>query len=215
MADQLPIDQVVQLRQQGYSNNQIVQQLQRQGYSAQQIYDAMSQADVSKFTGAPVSQETPSGEAPSQPEQSQQAPPPPPQAPEQYPQDYSQQYPAQYPQQYAQYPSDIDERISETAEAIINEKWDELITEVKKVTDWKEKTESQIKKLSDDIQHLKDQFSELHKGVLGRISEYDENIRNVGSELKAVEKVFKDVVPTLTENVNELSRLTKNIKKKK
>lgn len=213
MADQLPVDQIVQLRQQGYSNNQIVQQLQRQGYSAQQIYDAMSQADVSKFTGAPVPQEAPSGEAPPQPEQSQQAPPPPPpQESDQYSQEYAQQYPSQYPQQY---PSDIDERISETAEAIINEKWDELVAEVKKVIDWKEKTDSQIKKLSDDIQHLKDQFSELHKGILGRISEYDENIRNVGSELKAVEKVFKDVVPSLAENVNELSRLTKNLKKKK
>ncbi len=43
--------------------------------------------------------------------------------------------------------------------------------------------------------------------------EYDQNILNVGTEIKVMEKVFQKVLPTLTENVNELSRITKGMKK--
>lgn len=197
MANQLPVNQVLQMRQQGYSDNQIVQHLQGQGFTSQQVYDAMSQADFSKLSGAPV--------APGQPPQ-QAAPaemPPPPE-------------PAPAPEPYAQYPApEIDEeKISEIAEAIINEKWEEIIPEIKGIAEWKEKIESRLQKIIDDFKSLKEQFNELHKGILSKISEYDEHIRDVGSELKAVEKVFKDVIPSFTQNVSELSRITKTLKKK-
>lgn len=205
MANQLPVDQIVQLRQQGYSNNQIVETLQRQGYGFQQIYDAMSQADLSKLSGAPIGGY----------EEEMPPPPGPEEAPMPEPAPMSEAQP--YAQDYQQYPApnvNNDERISEIAEAIINEKWEELIEEVKKITDWKEKVEGNLSKLSSSVEHLKEEFSELHKGVLGKISDYDEHIRDVGSELKAVEKVFKDVIPSFTENVSELSRITKSMKKK-
>ena len=79
---------------------------------------------------------------------------------------------------------------------------------------WKEKIDGELKKLTEGFKNLREQFNELHKGVLGKISEYDEHIRDVGSELKAVEKVFKDVIPEFTQNVSELSRVTKTLKKK-
>jgi len=191
MANQLPVNQVLQMRQQGYSENQIVQYLQRQGFTSQQVYDAMSQADFSKLSGAPVAQEA-----------SAEMPPPP--------------EPAPAPEPYAQYaaPEIDEEKISEIAEAIINEKWEEIIPEIKAITEWKEKIESQLQKITDDFKNLKEQFNELHKGILGKISEYDEHIRDVGSELKAVEKVFKDVIPSFTQNVSELARITKTLKKK-
>lgn len=194
---QLPVQQILDFRQQGYSDNQIVQQLQRQGYAYQQIYDAMSQADLAKLSGSPIPEVQPG-----------MPPPEPAPAPAQ------ESYPQPYPQEYPSYQPSGEEKISEIAEAIINEKWEDLIAEVKKISEWKEKIENQLQKISDDYRHLQDQFAELHRGVIGKISEYDENIRDVGSELKAVEKVFKDVIPSFTENVNELSRITKGLKKK-
>ena len=41
------------------------------------------------------------------------------------------------------------------------------------------------------------------------------NILEVGTEIKAMEKVFQKVLPTFTSTVNELSRITGNLKKKK
>jgi len=42
---------------------------------------------------------------------------------------------------------------------------------------------------------------------IGKISEYDKNITDVGVEIKAMEKVFQKVLPTFTENVNKIDRL--------
>ena len=74
--------------------------------------------------------------------------------------------------------------------------------------------EPAIQKIKDDVAALKEDFNQLRQGVLGKINEYDTNMRDVGSELKAVQKVFKDVIPKFTENVAELSRVSKTIKKK-
>ena len=41
-----PLDLVIQMRQNGSTNDQIIQDLQKQGYSSSQIFDAMNQADV-------------------------------------------------------------------------------------------------------------------------------------------------------------------------
>ena len=71
VSSQLPVDKVIQMRQQGFSNNQIVETLQREGYSTTKIFDAMSQAELS------------AGQQPAQPAQPQ---------PQQQPA-YAEQYP--------------------------------------------------------------------------------------------------------------------------
>ncbi|MEK6916385.1 MAG: hypothetical protein AABW92_01450, partial [Nanoarchaeota archaeon] len=46
MADGSPMNDILEMKQRGISNNEIIQNLQRQGYSNTQIFDAMSQADT-------------------------------------------------------------------------------------------------------------------------------------------------------------------------
>src|SRR3989338_517858 len=54
-----PVEQVLMMKQQGYTNNQIVQTLQSQGYNTNQIFDAINQAGLSGgFEAAPEQQET-------------------------------------------------------------------------------------------------------------------------------------------------------------
>ncbi len=100
-------------------------------------------------------------------------------------------------------------RIEEIAESIIDEKWDELISEVKKIIDWKNSVEEKQTKLAYDLQKLKEDFASLHQGVLGKLEAYDNRMRDVSTELNAVGKVFKDTIPEFVENVKELGRLTK------
>ncbi|HLC95899.1 MAG TPA: hypothetical protein VJH97_01085 [Candidatus Nanoarchaeia archaeon] len=120
-----------------------------------------------------------------------------------------QQQPMQQVQQQPE-PQPVDhERIEEVAEAIIDEKWNDLLKDINKMVEWKERAESRIVRIEQDIENLKSNFDSLHKGILGKISEYDENLTNVGTEIKAMEKVFQKILPTLTDNVNKLSRLTK------
>lgn len=127
----------------------------------------------------------------------------------------------EYPPEYAASPpastapkDDLYERIEEIAETIIDEKWDELIAEVKKVVEWKAKIEEKEGRIQGDLEQLKQNFTLLHQGVLGKLEDYDARMQDVGTELKAVGKVFKDVIPEFVENVKELSETTRKLKKK-
>lgn len=147
-----------------------------------------------------------------------------PQDPQQgYQQDYSQgQYPpGQGPPGQGQYPSmapsssdTSKETIQEIAEAIVEEKWKEKKKEIDKIIDWKEETATKITQLQQQFTDLKSSFDNLHKGMLGKITEYDENLTNVGTEIKAMEKVFSKVLPSLTDSVNRMQRMTTPVRKK-
>ena len=83
---------------------------------------------------------------------------------------------------------------------------------IQKVIDWKDKTDQRISKVEQNIEDLRSSYDKLHQALIGKISEYDKNIINVGTEIKAMEKVFQKVLPTFTETVNELARVTKHLK---
>ena len=187
-----PLDQIMVLKQRGMSNDQIIPELEKQGYNSSQIFDALNQVNIS---GGNVGQEQPGGMMPQMPPQ----------------QGFPQEQPI--PQQPVEQQPQVDkEQIEEIAEAIIDEKWKEFEDDIKIIIDWKEKTEGKINKFEQQIKDLAESLNNLHKSLLGKISEYDKSITNVGVEIKAMEKVFQKVLPSLTENVNKLDRIAKGSK---
>lgn len=108
---------------------------------------------------------------------------------------------------------DLSGRVEEIVEGIIDEKWDELIREVKKIIEWKNRIEEKQAKMENLLTRLKEDFDQLHQGVLGKLETYDERMREVGTELQAVGKVFRDVVPEFVENVKELSSIKNSLKR--
>ena len=216
MAQGSPINDILQMKQQGISNNQIIQNLQRAGYTNTQIFDSMNQADT-KMAVEGV-----------QPGVLQQAPVQEPQPQQQQPQPSQQMFtqpPSDIPSNTFTSPSpsstvditpgsytDSQVKTEELVEAIIEEKWSELIKDVNKIVEWKNKMENKISELEIQLGTLKDSFSDLNKAVIGKVNDYDKHILEVGSDIKAMEKVFSKVLPTFTENINELSRITNKIK---
>lgn len=188
-----PIEQVLMMKQQGYTNNQIVQALQSQGYSTNQIYDAINQANLSGSQGM-------------QPEIGMPD----------YGQSYEQYQQPQYQQQTFQAPKEVqpaatidEERIQEIAESIIDEKWNEFASDIKRVIEWKDRSEDRLAKIEQQIIDLRLAIDSLTRNITSKISAYDQNITDVGTEIKAMEKVFQKVLPTLTESVNKLDRMAK------
>ncbi len=183
----LPVDRILQMRQQGLNNDQMVQSLQREGYSSDQIFEAMNQAEIKGNidTVAPEDLDTTGYEAAPEPRQ---------------------------PQGYGQ-PSYGPGYSEEIVETMIEEKYNEMAKEFGRVNEWKERTDERLARIEQNLMDLRDEFQKLHAALVGKISEYDQNILNVGTEIKAMEKVFQKVLPTFTQNINELSRITKNIKK--
>lgn len=104
------------------------------------------------------------------------------------------------------------EEIEEVVETIIDERWKEVTDNIKKVIDWKNLMDQKFEKMDQEIKDLKENFNELYKAIVGKIGDYDRNLLKVGSEMKAMEKVFSKVLPTFTENVNDLARVAEDIR---
>lgn len=173
MPEQPPLEKIREMKQQGMSNNQVMDRLQNAGYSTSDILNALQ----------PPPQQPP----PRQPPQAPPSQPPPPQPP----------------------PGESNE---ELIEAIIDEKWNDLMSDINKVISWKESTENRITRLEQKLDDTKQQFEELHKAIVGKVGEYDKHILDVGAEVKAMEKVFAKVLPAFTDNVAELSRIADDMK---
>ena len=103
----------------------------------------------------------------------------------------------------------------ELIEAIIDEKWNELLRDVNKIIEWKNQTETRVTSIEQEIKDMKDQFNNLHQAILGKIGEYDSHIVDIGTEIKAMEKVFAKVLPVFTQNVSELTRITDDFRNRK
>ncbi len=196
-SNETPVDSVLKMREQGLSNNQIITSLQREGYQTTEIFDAMNQADLKRANGAPV--EDNGGEMKNQI----------------YPEELMDE-PQQFEQQPAyQEPSYRDKEVSkieELVEAVVEEKWVDLVKDVNKIVEWKSGVESDITSIKQEIEDLKASFNELQKNILSKIDEYDKNIVKVSTNIKAMENVFQKAIPTFTENINELARTVESLK---
>jgi len=113
-------------------------------------------------------------------------------------------------------PSKVDHPESEAlVEQIIDEKWQTLQKDLAKMDEWKEAVTSRMDKLEQSMTDVKADLEGLHKAIVERVGEYDKTLMDVGTEIKAMEKVFQKVLPELTSNVQELSRITKGSSLKK
>ncbi len=120
----------------------------------------------------------------------------------------------QQPYQAPQQPFEPRMSTEETVEAIIDEKWNDLLKDINKLVQWKERTDLTLNKLQQEVDDIKDNVDSLHKSITSKISTYDENIKNVGVDIKAMEQVFQRILPKFTDNVNKLSRITDKVSKK-
>jgi hypothetical protein len=224
---------VNQMRSTGLSDSRIISGMRSSGMNNTQTYDTMRLADLAK-NGSDKLAELPEMPMPSPPSEPPMMPPPMrsqynspqsfyPQAqgsqgqpggipPSQVPPPPMQPFPNMAFPSPQQATGTTVEEIEEVVETIIDERWKEVTENIKKVIDWKNLMDQRFERMDQEIKDLKENFNELYKAIVGKIGDYDKNLLKVGSDLKAMEKVFSKVLPTFTENVNDLSRIAEDIK---
>jgi len=151
-------------------------------------------------------------------EESQEEIEPAPTPSEPQPSDFSQFKPQQYQQpNFLQAVSGREEveRIEEIAESIIREKWDDLLRNIGDISLWRENVKTEISSIKQELIRTQDRFENLQKAVLGKVKDYDSNVRDLGSEMKALQKVFEKILSPLSTNIKELQKITKDLKSKR
>ena len=103
----------------------------------------------------------------------------------------------------------------ELVEAIIDEKWNELVKDINKVIDWKQKADTKLATMEQQVSDMQQQFDKLHQAIIGKIGDYDKHMLDVSSELQAMDKTFSKILPTFVDNVNELSAITQKFRVEK
>ncbi|NJL44243.1 MAG: hypothetical protein HC945_02945 [Nitrosarchaeum sp.] len=258
----LPVEHIRRMRQQGLSNNQIIETLQRDGFSSSQIFDAMNQLEIeppdslaldvqdeglsgsskaSVSAGSVVSSGflggagagggpgvagsgasgglgwkredavgSPGGRASAASEQGASL----------SGQDGAWQPakevfggagPASLGQGSAPAGATVavraDAETEELIEAIIDEKWNELLEDVKKIVAWKAAVESVLRGLEERSKALQKNMEQLASDVHAKLGEYDGALGDLSADVKALEKVYGKILPTFVEKVNQLRSL--------
>ena len=105
------------------------------------------------------------------------------------------------------------EKIQQLAESIIHEKWQEFSDKVGNIEVWKEKTETNITSVKQELIRTQQRFENIEKAVLHKVTDYNKTMESVNTELKAMEKAFEKIVEPLTSSIKDLKKLTKDLKK--
>ena len=211
-ATDIPLSKIQELKSRGMTNNQIIQTLQQQGFTMTQVFDALSQSSVQPSATTQAMQNG-TGQFLNAASQTSQVPPLSPSQLNTRQTGVRRMEMPPMPNQQAPLNFDPGSDTEEMIEAIIDEKWNDMVADINKVIAWKESTESRIAKMEQQMVDMKDQFDKLHQAIVGKVGEYDQHILEVGAEVKAMEKVFSKVLPVFTDNVAELSRITDQVRR--
>lgn len=227
-----PTEDVMNLKSQGFNNNQIINKLKDDKYGFDQISSALNQAEIKRSVGSDAGVPPELSNAPSptpspqqgvnplafsEPPQTAGNPLPPQGATTTQPirsepvtQTYSEptQGFAPEPVERASY-----SMMEEIAESIVKEKWEDMISNVGDLKVWKEKVDTDILSIKQEILRTQQRFENVQKAVLGKIKEYDKSVGDVTSEMKALEKVLEKILSPLSRNIRELSKITQELKK--
>ncbi len=106
------------------------------------------------------------------------------------------------------------ERTQQLAESIIKEKWNDFNEKVGNFELWKEKVDTNIISLKQELIRTQQRFENLEKAVLNKVSDYNKTMESVNTEMKALEKVFEKIIDPLTSSIKELKKVSEELKKK-
>ena len=210
------LEEVSQMKTQGFPEGEIIKKLQDQGVSPKSINDALNHSEIKnavsneeehaeyemspKLTtpspqGSMKSQEIQDEEMYSpQPQQEEYPPQPPPQE-EYYPQEYS-----QVQQQAPAYTPGFDTNtIIEISEQVFSEKIEKIQKQVDEFSEFKSLAKSRIENVSERVKRIELTIDKLQSAILEKIGSYGSNLESVKKEMSMMQDSFSKMLSPLAE----------------
>ena len=209
LAENEAVSRASELQGQGFSDAQIYEALRKDGFNSVQIDEAINQAKMQPSADLNLEEAPEPGFRPSllnNPQQTNIFSEP----------KMSQSYSFNQNLQDNNFQStrgNLDD-VEALIESIIEEKWKNSLQRFGNLDVWKERMKTDVVSIKQELIRLEHRFDNIEKAILGKISQYDKNIVNIGNEMKVLEQVFQKIIDPLTSNIKELSRITKEMKEK-
>ena len=222
------LEKVMQLRQQGGTEPQIIEYLRQEGISPREIEEALSQSKIKsainmeqQYQKQPDSIPQPDSPretmrpsmSPMEYQQSRNLQQTQIQEPIEYEQNqvYGQpqeQYAPQYYEEYAPPQVSDVETMSDIAEQIYEEKTSEIRKQISEFTKFKDSLLLEVERINERLVRIENVFNELQVAILKKIGEYGEGVQNIEKEIKTTQNSFSKLVNPLTDNIRELQKIT-------
>lgn len=188
------IDEIRQLQQQGYNDDEVTQKLMEAGYSPKEINYSLSQsriksAVVDNVQASMINQEMqPSALQSEQPNTQLAAPQPQEQYQEYYqPQQQTQEY---YPQQSGA----STETITEIAEQIMAEKLIEVKKVINSMVEFKSVMDAKVTGLDERLKRIESIISNLQASIIGKIGGFGKGIEEIKEEMTMMQDSFSKMI---------------------
>ncbi len=185
------LDQITQMRNQGYTDEQIVGGLQQQGISPQEITDALSQSQIKNAVAGEYAPQ----EAYAQPaggyDQQAYAP----QDAYTGQQGYDQGGYGAYPQQGG---ASTDTTI-EVAEQVFSEKIKKTEKQIREFSEFKTLTQTKIDNFDERLKRIEKTIDTLQIKILEKIGSYGEDIAGTKKEMQMMRDSFGKIINPLAE----------------
>lgn len=225
----VPTKFVLDMRSSGMNDSEIIKRLREQGYTEKEINDAFNQAKVKEIIKESVSENkdlpplpSPSADKNEYEQSSYELVPTPPNiditdvnapTPTQPPQptqvstplseDVRQSYEPVEEYGYGYEPDYTIETFEELAESIIEEKWREFIEKLGDIQTWKDSVNREITRLEKRVEKIEELISRIQAALFEKVGEYGKSLKELSTDVKAVEKVLSKVLSPLMKKVKE------------
>lgn len=227
------IEKVLQMKQRGMSDTDIVNYLRQEGVSPKEISESISQSNIKLAINKdnptaeenqaeidnsmqhsimqserPVDQEgftDYSAENP-EPDPNQQTPIA---GQEQAYQEYYPEYQQQYQEYQPQQSLDI-ETVNDIAEQLIEEKTEKLEKQISAFTKFREEVQFDVQKMNERLTRIETKFDDLQMAIIKKIGDYGRDIGNISREMHLTQESFSKVLDPLTDNIRALQDITGN-----
>lgn len=228
------LEQINQMKEQGFSDEQIIQNLKEQGISPRQINEALDQSQVRAAVFSansemenmqPSVMQPPPDQGPlpySIPEQIQSTMQRGAQTQEiqsimqepvqtseygyeQYPQYAGYQQP-QYPQY--EYPSADTETMTDIAQQAVDEKLEKVNKQIQNLEKIKTEIKGRILDIDSRLTRIEKTIDLLQTSILGKIGEYWKNVSDLKDEMQATQESFSKILNPLSEQMEKIRAIS-------
>lgn len=107
------------------------------------------------------------------------------------------------------------DEMQSVVEEIIDEKWKEMLTSMGDITTWKVQVEDDLEAAKQEILRLQSRFDTVQAAVIGKVGEYEGSMKDLSTDMKALEQVMQKILEPLTANIKELNRIVEDLRERK
>ena len=121
-------------------------------------------------------------------------------------------YDQQYSQSYTQSTYDWESYIHEIAEKVVEERLRDVDQKISELNIVKEKLELEIQKIKEDLNRLSNRVDNLYDTIAQKIEQYDKGLSEATTEVQALHRLIRTMVPAISQSVKELKETIDEIK---